>query len=398
MTLALIKINDGQHHPTSETLTLQVEYLQNQPHAGDFVFLKDNYYTVHAYPIKIIRQLSAGNQYELTLYFPAMDWTWGWIEERIKGSDNTAFCGISLEAYHLMNLDDRLAYFFSIVSFLGNERLSRYIQSNYRFANKIVSKDRAGDVGLTKLGGLPIAAPGFGFPKDDDGLSAIFIGQIHIRDFNQGSRSTLEFNKDGILYFFGTVVQEDDYYSFGDMLVKYSDKVDGTEEIELPDDLLPYGSFPELDMMTAEEIDIPSPNSSLWTGSDMTEEEKNTYFYLQDILAQYGYVNSIKFLGHPHEIQRCVLLEAELKHKKLLWFGEDYPEEEEEVVRIMNAQVEHCRDWRLLLEFDGNVFTELSNMEKPVNEYMDGRYYVMIRQNDLDAMRFDNTVTIYQAT
>ena len=53
---------------------------------------------------------------------------------------------------------------------------------------------------------------------------------------------------------------------------------------------------------------------------------------------------------------------------------------------------------RLLFEMDGDTFTELSNFSGSFNEYNDGKYYVLIKQKDLDEMNFQNTVTIYQFT
>ncbi|HOY06698.1 MAG TPA: DUF1963 domain-containing protein [Saprospiraceae bacterium] len=265
-------------------------------------------------------------------------------------------------------------------------------------ANKIVPKEREGEAGLTKLGGLPVAHPGFQFPKDRNGLSSLFIGQLYINDFNQGSRSTQEFKNDGVLYFFGTIVRQDDLYSFGDIIVTYSEEVENVVEIALPDDLASFGNLKEQDLITAEEINIPPLESSLWTGPSMSKAENDSYLYIQEILREYGYVDSIKLLGHPNQIQGCVLLEAELKDKNLLWFGSHYADNKNEVSQIINDNIPECRDWRLLLEFEGNVFTELSNLKNNFNNYMDGRYYVMIRQGDLDSMNFTNTVTVYQVT
>ncbi len=399
MNIALINITNGKQNITAETLTLTVNFLKGQPAEGDFVFLKDGYFTVYAYPIRKIGQLSSEHQYELTLYFPEKNSVyWARIEEQITEKDSIAFCGISFESYHLFDLDQRLAYLFRISAFLGNDEIAEFIKSNYRLANKIVPKEREGEAGLTKLGGLPVAHPGFQFPKDRNGLSSLFIGQLYINDFNQGSRSTQEFKNDGVLYFFGTIVRQDDLYSFGDIIVTYSEEVENVVEIALPDDLASFGNLKEQDLITAEEINIPPLESSLWTGPSMSKAENDSYLYIQEILREYGYVDSIKLLGHPNQIQGCVLLEAELKDKNLLWFGSHYADNKNEVSQIINDNIPECRDWRLLLEFEGNVFTELSNLKNNFNNYMDGRYYVMIRQGDLDSMNFTNTVTVYQVT
>ena len=399
MNTALIRINSGIQHIAAETLTLTVEFLKGQPAEGDFVFLKDIYFTIYAYPIRKIRPGSSEHAHELTVYFPVTNTAyWARIEERIKEKDDTAFCGISLESYHLFDLDQRLEYLFRFSEFLGNERIAGFIRSNYRLANKIVPKERDGEAGLTKLGGLPVAYPGFQYPKDRNGLSALFIGQLYIRDFNQGSRSTREFKRDGVLYLFGTIVRQDDLYSFGDILVTYSDEVENAVEIPLPEDLAYFGTLKEQDLITAEEINIPPPDSSLWSGPSLNKAEDDAYRYIQDILREYGYVDSVKLLGHPDQIQGCVLLEAELKHKNLLWFGGQYPDDKNEVRQIINDNIPASRDWRLLMEFEGNVFTELSNLKNNFNNFMDGRYYVLIRQDDLDRMNFDRLVTVYQAT
>jgi hypothetical protein len=54
----------------------------------------------------------------------------------------------------------------------------------------------------------------------------------------------------------------------------------------------------------------------------------------------------------------------------------------------------------LIFELDpiDDYFRELSEYEGEFNEYMDGRFYVMIHKEDLKKMDFSKTLTIYQGT
>ena len=379
---------------------MTVDFIRGMATENDFVFLKEHFFSVYPYPIKKITKQQLGDKYELTVHFPEMEWMWkDRILQHIKSEDSTAFCGISIDKYHALDTEAKVGYYFSIVDLLGVDRVSDYIKANYRLGIKLMPEDIGADTGFTKFGGLPLASNDFTFPKDSNGRSAIFIGQIHIKELNEWFKATKEFGKVGVLYFFGTVVNDDGYYSYGDIIVKYSDNVSDTKKITLPADLIEFGTLKEFDMRVVEEINIPPQDSSLWTVTEMTIPERNSYWHLDAILSGYNHFHSTKILGHPNQIQSCVLLETELKHNQLCWFAKDYnPNDEEGMRRTMNENVLNCRDWRLLFEMDGDAFSELSAFEGTFNEYNDGKYYLMIKQTDLDNMNFDNTETLYQCT
>lgn len=400
MTTAIIKILSGKQNVGKETLTLTVDFIKGMAVENDFVFLRVEFFNVFPYPIKKIKKQLSGDKYELTIHFPEMKWMWkDRIEKHITSEDNTAFCGISIDNYHTLDTEAKVSYYLSIVDLLGVDRVPDYIKANYRLGIKLMPDDIGEDTGFTKFGGLPLASNDFVFPKDRNGHSAIFIGQIHIKELNEWVKATKEFSNDGALYLFGTVVDYDGYYSFGDLIVKYSNNVSNTEQVNLPADLNKFGTLKEYDMRIVEEINIPPQKSSLWIDTEMTGSELNSYWHLQEILRGYTYFNSTKILGHPNQIQGCTLLEAELKHNQLGWFANDYnPNDQEGLIRTMNENIPKCRDWRLLLEMDGDAFSELSAFEGTFNKYNDGTYYMMIKQTDLDNMNFDNVETIYQCT
>ncbi len=399
MKTALILIHNGQQEEEKEILTLTVEIIEGVINIDDLIFLKQDFFRVFSYPIKEVKKIPTNNLYELKIGFPEMEWMWkDRILKHIEEEDKTAFCGMSLEQYQTTNFESKIRYYSSIVELLGKGRVIDFINSNIKLAKKILPDEPENISSLSKFGGVPLAPSDFSYPNAN-GHSTIFIGQIDLKEFNQFTQTTKELEAEGVLYFFGSIQNNEEFYSFKDIIIKYSKEKVGLTKISLPLDLEEFGVLKEQNFRIIEEINIPPQETSLWIGDEMDDIERNSYWYLEAILQQYNNQNSTKLLGYPCQIQGCVLLETELKNSKKGWYSEDYISNDEATLfKIIEETIPLCKDWRLLMEFDGATFSELSNFSGNFNEYMDGKFYVMIRQDDLDNLNFDHIETVYQCT
>lgn len=400
MTLSNCKIINGNYNPSKDKLILTVDFLEGQPKAGNYMYLKEQYFSVHFYKIEKVNKSLLGKYYELTIKFKEPEWRWKErILEHITDENDTAICGISVEDFYNLNSRQKLEYVTKLINFISPDRVGSFLKENLKFANKLIHKEREGDTGLTKFGGLPIGSSDIYFPKDIHGKSAIFLCQLNISEFNQWFQATKEFNGTGVLYFFATIKKEDEHESFDEILVLYSDKIKNIKEVGLPGDIHEYGVLEEKDLMVAEEINIPPCETSLWGMSEMTKDERNRYWYIGAIISQLNVFNATKILGHPDQVQGCVLFESELKSAKKGWYDSNGFENEklQDIVKEIEPEAVH---WRHLLDIDplDDYFRKLSNYEGEFNEYMDGKFYLMVRQEDLAKMDFSKTGTIYQCT
>ena len=244
---------------------------------------------------------------------------------------------------------------------------------------------------------MPLAPAGFEFPKVDEGQEVLFIGQIHIADFNQWQKSTRELNGEGIIYMFGTIIKEYDSYRLNDILLRYSDQTHDLLAIDLPEGSREFGIFPERDMMIYEEINIPDQGTSTFDLEDMDANDANIYSELEDLIKNYDVRKSFKFLGLPSPVQHCTLFEAEMKQQNLLFYSK--AEYTNEMFMETYLRLRECsQDWRLLLELDMMLFPQLEKHEGSFNSGMDGVFFVMLRQKELDEIRVEKAITIYQST
>ena len=96
MKYTKVKILNGKHLSNKQTLELEVDILNGEPGKGDFIFLKEHYYS--AFPYEIQKVQKKGNATLLTIAFPEQDWMWNdRILPHITDEDPTALCGINLE-------------------------------------------------------------------------------------------------------------------------------------------------------------------------------------------------------------------------------------------------------------------------------------------------------------
>jgi len=400
MTLSKCKIKDLNHDPSNGKLLLTVDFLAGQPKAGDYIYLKEHYVSVHFYKIEKLNKPLLSKHYELTIEFNEGEWLCkGLIQKHINEQDDTAICGISVEDFNNLNSQQKLDYVTKLIDFTSSGRFGAFLKANLKLAIKLMLKEKEGEVGLTKFGGLPIGSSDLYFPKDINGNSAIFICQIQLSELNQWFQATKEFNGTGVLYFFATIKKRDEYPSFDEILVLYSDKIGTKQELNLPNDINNYGVLEEKDLMVAEEVDIPPSETSLWSMNEMTKDERNCFSYIEEIICQLNVFGGSKLLGYPEQIQGCVLFEAELKSTKKGWYDPNGLEEGK-FLELTKELAPKAVQWRQLLDIDpsDDYFRKLSNYDGEFNKHMDGKFYLMIRQEDLEKMDFSKTVTIYQCT
>jgi uncharacterized protein YwqG len=400
MNLSNCKILEGKYNTSKGKLVLTVDILKGKPEAGEYIYLKEQYSSIQFYEIEKINKPLLSKHYELTIKFNEPAWMWNdRIHKHILEEDDTAICGISVESYSNLTSLQKSYYITQIADYISPGRTGEFIKGNLKFAAKLITKEKENSIGLTKLGGLPYCSPDIYFPKDANGKSALFICQIHLAEINQGIEITKEFKEKGVLYFFATIKTEDEYEAFDEVIVLYSNTTDKLNLLSLPDDLIDYGVFEEMDLTFIEEINLPPGETSLWQFEEMTNDERNSYWYIEAITNTLNTSNGSKLLGHPSQIQGCVLLEAELKSTKKGWYASGEFDNDDYTELVKETEPKAIK-WRQLFDLDpsDDYFRKLSSYDGDFNEYRDGRFYIMIRQEDLTKMNFKNIETVYQCT
>ena len=400
MLPSLIKIHDGVVHKGEPKVTLTVELLNGMPKVNDCVFFSEQVSTFFdGNIVDEVNKTKFHNKFEIVVRFDEQDPIWETHWNKYPDEQKlTAICGPSVDRFNLLTTKQKARYYSVLADIAGVGRVAEFLKSHMQPALYFAPAAKIDGAGLTKFGGLPVAPKGFDFPKDNQGKSLLFIGQMHIGELKQHFKTCQEFEGKGILYFFGsTRASHDKYYGFESIVVLYSEATKDLATVELPPDLKEYGVFAETGMVITEEITLPDCQSSLWTGEEITDEEYESCRIIDGFVEYYNWsrtMDYLQLLGCPKSIQQCVLLETEIRHSGRSWPGTD---EWEKVVKELTAK---AREWKVVLMLDvmQKYFKTLSNFKGVFNEYMDGCFYVMIRKMDFDNMKFGNTVSIYQST
>lgn len=423
----------------SQCNLLTVRCWDNIPEVGQHIYLPEN----KGYEIKNIESL------EDNLCVLRMSYV---THYQLNENDNMA-CGLSPKDFHtLLKGQEKLDYITQIVEFLAVGRVKGFLKKNVRLANILVpdsppspelpseeemieafsklpiSKEekevmiarnlslrsfftsqeddkvfpKISFSNLSKIGGLPIASPDFVFPTNADGLSCIFLAQIHLAELKQYFDAPKELNGNGILYFFATIRNdiEADFSHFAEIKAVYASQTDNLVQHALPADLQGFGALKESSLRVAEIVDFPYIESALWEIDARTKDENDNFWHIMEMLQTFQNYQGAKFLGQAYQMQNCVLIEAEMYVTKTGYFSnEKLPHEK--ILEDMNNAAPNAIRWRHLFEinvFNTDFWSELTQYQGNFNEYLSGRFYLMIPQTDLEAMNFDNTVTIYQCT
>ncbi len=86
-----------------------------------------------------------------------------------------------------------------------------------------------------------------------------------------------------------------------------------------------------------------------------------------------------------------------MKHQKLFFFGDQKFDDESFMAGYLRLRPLSL-DLRLLLELDAIGFPKLSVYNGDFNAGMDGVFFVMIREKDLEGMRLEEVVSVYEST
>jgi len=398
---SIIRILKGKQYVSKRILKLHIEVVKGElPKIGNYVFLKEEIFFVHSYPIVSIKKQFFGEHYIVKIKLDGNDLIWKkHINKYIQDSgDQDVFCGISQEKYHNLDYSAKKLYVRSIVNLLDSNRIHKFIDSNLKPTIKLVNKEKNKErKGLTKIGGLPNLPKGETYPKDDNGQSCLFLSQIHISEIKKHFSSIKYWKGNGILYFFSTIdLENEDYPTFGKIIAKYFENPTNLNEKEVPNDIKKFGHFIEQNVDIIEEINIPNEEYILWKEKIMSVEERNIILYIIGILRELNLFLSDKLLGYPEPVQGCVYREAELIDKKLLWYG-NKPYNNDDIVKTYESIRLDSEKWTLLYQFEADNYTKLSNYKGEFN-FMTGAYYVLIKKEDLKQMNFNNTVTVLQTT
>ena len=400
MTPSLVKILDGGLNKSETKLTLTVELVKGIPKVKDcFFLLEQESGTFGGDIIEEVNATTIRKQYELVIAFdegyPIRESHW---KDYPDDQKRTAICALMVQDFDQLSTKEKKRFISVLADIFGVGRVPGFVHSYLEPALYFNPSGDYDGVGKTKFGGLPLAPKEFTFPKDNQGNSLLFIGQMHIGALKQRFKTCQRFKGNGILYFFGArEVTHDIYHGFKSIMVQYSEATKDLHPVALPKDLDEYGIFEEAGMDILEEITIPESDSSLWPGGEMTDEERESFNELYFFLEYYNWsrtMDYLQLLGNPASVQHCVLFQAQLSHLKQPWPS---TEEWERVVREVKP---HAKEWKMLLTLDimNKYFRKLSKFSGEFNQYMDGNFYVLIKNADFDWMNFNTTVSIYQST
>jgi uncharacterized protein YwqG len=252
---------------------------------------------------------------------------------------------------------------------------------------------------LSKFGGLPLAPKGFRFPKDEKGKSALFICQFHLGALKHFP-TMKEFRGDGILYFFGAIGGSVSSDVFGDILVRYADKVDSLHFVTLPDDLVDYGTYPQKQLVFDEQIAMPEGDDNFVPDEIPSGEEDDCYHYLASLLWHFNREQIFALLRPSAQIPPAYLFSTYLRYANLTyhdWSDVDISVSQKKFEQLKADGMEMAKtlQWRHLFDFESqprDTF-QLNNFKGDFDRYQEG-YTVMISQKDLDNMDFSKVITI----
>jgi uncharacterized protein YwqG len=289
---------------------------------------------------------------------------------------------------------------------ISEEQKDAIIKQNIALRNYLTTRDDDASLPnitfshLSKIGGLPIAPANFVFPTNAQGLSAIFLAQIHLAEFKQYFEAPKELKGDGILYFFATIRIDvkSDITHFDGIKAVYSTQTDDLIQLALPADLARFGTLQESHLRVAEIIDFPYMDSVLWQHGAKTREIIANFHQVSEVLKELQNYQGLKFWGNAEQIQGCILTEAEMCATNTGYFSDKKLSEELIDEAIRQAEPQAIR-WRHLCALDlGRLefFSNLTHFEGKFSEYVEGCLYTLITQEDLENMNFENIVNVYQ--
>jgi uncharacterized protein YwqG len=238
-------------------------------------------------------------------------------------------------------------------------------------------------VGGSEIGGRPDLPPDIEWPRwNDTPLS--FIAQFNLGEIAEYDMENA-LPHAGLLYFF----YEADEQPWGNAeergswkVLYYTDEISRLSRTAPPTELSKYGYFEPCALAFSIRATLPSWDSALIEQINLSQEEKEAYSALDDAIHEANDETEAfnhKLLGYPDQIQGDMQVECQLRSNGVE--GLSSPEAKE----LEPGAV----DWRLLFQVDSD--------ENPDMQWGDsGCIYYWIRNDDLQAQRFDNAWLILQ--
>lgn len=242
----------------------------------------------------------------------------------------------------------------------------------------------------TRLGGSPLLAPGAAWPRSDRGPLS-FVGQIDFRELHAAHRGELPLPADGILTFFYDVEEQpwgyDPAHGAGFALL-YAPEAALAIEVEVPDGAIPFDPEP-LTAVRALSLPWPGDRTLASWGSDRTSWER-AYADLAErfVLTQGGGIPALRQQvgGHAQWLQIDGRVTAELASSGVHAGGDPRTWRSADLRRAESEAEGWTLLWQLKPEDDRFTWVDL------------GTLYVLIRDEDLRARRFERAWVVFQST
>jgi uncharacterized protein YwqG len=299
--------------------------------------------------------------------------------------------GQSSDYLKKLKIEERKNEFLKNLDLISSERVKELIESYLLigFGGRF-RKDELKTI--SKFGGTAIINGNFVYPRDNNGKSLLFIGQVSIDEIIEDTHINNFFPvKSGILYFFSTISLNRETEYIGNIVVKYSSEIENLDISNIPTDLENYGSFQNNYFKFFSTLSLPDRNSGVIIDQEFDAKEKDDYELMCNCLNFYNQNVDVRFLEHPLQMQNCPAFEAEMYMQHNLGKPlKDFPIEESEE-KLFNK-------WMQLLHFSPyDDLLKLSNEEKNAKFYLpEISAYVMIKKEDFNQMDFSNTQIVGQ--
>ena len=236
--------------------------------------------------------------------------------------------------------------------------------------------------GESRIGGRPDLPSDVSWPTYAD-LPLGFLAQVDLAALPAGT----PLPPDGYLWFFYVADQSTwgfDPKDAGSARVFYGPAGVPLSPAEPPAGMPDGGEYPACALAFEAYRDLPDLDTDHPVSARLNEEEHERYQEIRDYLASGGGPTAHKLLGHAQPVQGAMELECALVTHGL--YCGDRTGYEDPRAAEAGKQAER---WRLLLQLDTD--DGASMMWGDV-----GRLYFWIREDDLQARRFDRTWTILQ--
>jgi uncharacterized protein YwqG len=257
-----------------------------------------------------------------------------------------------------------------------------------------LSPAEPGESARTRLGGTPLLPPGAPWPRSDRGPLS-FVGQLDLRELRAAAGGAdLGLPGDGILSLFYDVEEQpwgyDPAHASGFALV-YAPDPAVAEDVEIPDGAIPFDEEP---LVASAGLSLPWPGDLAHAALalddvHLKEGAARAYrdFAERFAMAQGHGIPGLRQQvgGHPQWLQRDGRVTAELASSGVHAGGDPRTWRSADLRRAEQEAAGWRLLWQLKPEDDRFTWVDL------------GTLYVLIRDEDLRAARFDRAWVVFQS-